>query len=81
MDLEYHYELRQSYRWGTYGKSGREPLKWVILRDIHDDHLENILIMVREHTMFFGPNILEVMESEQEYRRIKKIRVPFKFGH
>lgn len=29
--------------WGTYGKSGREPLKYVYLTDCEDDHLKAIL--------------------------------------
>lgn len=29
--------------WGTYGKSGKEPLKWVKLGDCDTEHLQNIL--------------------------------------
>ncbi len=29
--------------WGTYGKSGQEPLKWVRLMDCSTEHLEAIL--------------------------------------
>lgn len=75
-----HRYLRETYKWGTYGKSGNDPLKWVILKDIHDDHLQNIITMVQQFPRHYGPNILMVMLAEQEFRRIKKIKVPFKFG-
>jgi len=29
--------------WGTYGKSGKDPLRWVFLKDCTNDHLEAIL--------------------------------------
>jgi hypothetical protein len=29
--------------WGTYGKTGREPLKFVILKNMSDEHIEAIL--------------------------------------
>ena len=75
-----HTYLRETYKWGTFGKNGDEPLKCLILKEIHDDHLENILIMIRTHPRAFAPDILLVMAEEQEYRKKRKIRVPFKFG-
>jgi len=76
-----HRYLRETFKWGTYGVNGDEPLKWIILKDIHDDHLENILIMMRQHTSVYKSSTMMTMVTEQEFRRIKKIRVPFKFGH
>jgi hypothetical protein len=35
-------EARAKVLWGTYGKSGREPLKYVKLIDCSDEHLRNI---------------------------------------
>lgn len=29
--------------WGTYGKNGKEPLTWVLLKNCETDHLKNIL--------------------------------------
>ncbi len=75
-----HTYLRETYKWGTYGVNGDEPLKWLILKDIHDDHLANIITMVTTHSRSYHSSILMVMSDEQEYRKIKKIRVPFKFG-
>lgn len=36
-------DLIQVARWGTYGKGGKEPLKWVKLIDCETEHLEAIL--------------------------------------
>lgn len=30
-------------RWGTYGKNGDQPLRWVKLKDCETDHLQAIL--------------------------------------
>ena len=75
-----HNVTRQSFKWGTYGKSGRDPLKFLPLYEVHDDHLVNIIIMMREYPGTFNDMLLNIMLTEQEYRRSKKIRVPFKFG-
>jgi len=29
--------------WGTYGKSGKEPLRFVLLKDMSDEHIQAIL--------------------------------------
>jgi hypothetical protein len=36
-------EAQANLLWGTYGKSGKEPLKWVRLIDCETDHLQAIL--------------------------------------
>lgn len=36
-------ELIDKLVWGTYGKSGKEPRKWVLLKNCETDHLEAIL--------------------------------------
>lgn len=33
----------QTIRWGTYGKSGREPLSWIPICELSNSHLEAIL--------------------------------------
>jgi hypothetical protein len=39
---------RGGMKWGTYGKSQRNPLRWVMLSNMEDSHIRNILIDVRE---------------------------------
>ena len=29
--------------WGTYGKTGEDPLKWVVLKNMSDEHITAIL--------------------------------------
>lgn len=36
-------KIREVVKWGHYGKSGREPLQFVILKDMTTDHIESIL--------------------------------------
>lgn len=75
-----HQHIRETAKWGTFGKSGREPLKFLLIKEIHDDHLANVIPFIQRNLNHYGQNILNVMIDEQEYRRTKKIRVPFKFG-
>lgn len=35
--------LARIYKWGTYGKDGKQPLKWVKYIDLEPDHIEAIL--------------------------------------
>lgn len=34
---------REFMLWGTYGKDGKQPLKWVLFKDMANEHIENIL--------------------------------------
>lgn len=36
-------DLKKIARWGTFGPSGNDPLKWVKLIDCSTEHLEAIL--------------------------------------
>ncbi len=38
-----HSEIRKYFVWRTYGRYGDEPPKWVVLKDMTTEHLENIL--------------------------------------
>jgi len=35
--------VREWMIWGTYGKSGKDPLKYVILKNMSDEHIGAIL--------------------------------------
>jgi len=41
-------EIKNKLLWGTYGKSGKEPLKFVKLIDCEIEHLENILRNIKK---------------------------------
>ena len=38
-----HDTIRNNFEWGTYGKSGNEPLQWKLLKDLTDNHIRNIV--------------------------------------
>lgn len=38
-----HKELRKEVKWGTYGKHGNDPLRYVTLEHMTDDHIKAIL--------------------------------------
>lgn len=38
-----HYLRREHFHWGTRGKEGNEPLRWVALKNMDTDHIEAIL--------------------------------------
>jgi hypothetical protein len=81
-----HEYMRISFRWGTYGKSGNEPLRWISLDEISDDHLKNIIQHLWDNGEGLSPT-MALMITETVYRDdrgIKIIEIPnpkdFKFG-
>lgn len=38
-----HRILRKRMKWGTYGKSGKEPLRWMKLHCMTNEHIQAIL--------------------------------------
>lgn len=59
-----HVTIRSSFAWGTRGESGREPLSWVLLKDLDTDHICNIL-NTQKH---LKEHIIKVFEDELSYR-------------
>ena len=59
-----HEVLRDAVKWGTYGKNGDEPLKYVAISDMSTQHLQACLDTVK--TM--RPALRNVMQKEVEYR-------------
>ena len=45
--------VRDWMKWGTFGKSGREPLKWVVLKNMSDEHIEAILKTQKQISKFY----------------------------
>ena len=39
----YHQLIRQAFKWGTRGIDGKQPLTWLVLKDMATDHIEAIL--------------------------------------
>ena len=58
--------VRDWMTWGTYGKNGDQPLKFVILRDMSDEHIQAILDTQKQISRFYR------REFEKELRLRKK---------
>lgn len=58
-------EIRSYFHWGTYGKDGKQPRKFVALKDLESDHIQNIIETQRQVPDY----ILDVFETELAYRK------------
>ena len=66
--LSPHQEIREYMYRGSRGHSGKEPLCWIKLKDMEDDHLEKVLwynqdIGIQDHPFN------QVYKNEIEYRK------------
>lgn len=63
--------IRDEVTWGTYGKNGDQPLRYVPVSEMSNDHIQAVLdLQGRIH-----PNIREVLIMEREYRIENMIEV------
>ena len=64
LSTDEHSVIREVFKWGTYGIDGKQPLSYVILKDMSWDHIEAVLetqTQLREH-------IRQVFVNELDYR-------------
>lgn len=59
-----HQVVREHLYWGTYGKSGKEPLQYILLKDMETDHIQKILELRR-----VDPFYKKSFEEELECRK------------
>jgi hypothetical protein len=59
-----HDKIRDNFEWGSYGKSGKEELHYIVLKDINDDHLCAI-IKTQTH---LDTHIMKIFTDEVTYR-------------
>lgn len=59
--------------WGTYGKSGKDPLKYVKLFECETDHLNNIIKYQTKISDYYKINILYILEYRRLQTRKNKI--------
>lgn len=59
-----HEKIRENVDWGSYGKEGEEPLHYILLKDLTDEHLRSL-------TKYKGASkIMRVIfENEVAYRK------------
>ena len=60
-----HTELREAVKWGTRGKSGDEPTRFISIAEMDIDHIEACL----KTQPYMNPVIRRVMANEIEYRK------------
>lgn len=75
-DVIQHEFERQTVQWGSYGKNGDEPLTKRIIKNISNDHLENVIPFIQRLEKIYGRDMLNLMVHEKEYRVEKNIFVP-----
>ena len=59
-----HELIRERFSWGSYGKDGTEPLHYIKLKDITDEHLDAIMDMRHQ----LSKPIMRVFISESIHR-------------
>lgn len=58
-----HEELREHFKWGSRGVNGGEPLKWITLKDMTNEHINAIII--EGHGADY---VRELMKDEMQWR-------------
>ncbi len=61
-------QIREVFQWGTYGKNQDQPLKWIPLSTMTNEHIEAIF-----DNGDGGSKARELMELEISYRKHTKI--------
>lgn len=62
--LDPHDLLRCFVSWGTYGKKGDEPLRYVPVKDMSDEHIRNILNVNHQGSAWMR----NILKNELDYR-------------
>lgn len=60
-----HVKIREFFSWGSYGINGDEPLKYTLLKDITEDHLDALIKWTSES---YSSKIHKVFIDEKDYR-------------
>lgn len=64
LESDRHELKREWFAWGTRGKDGKQPLRWVHLKNMDTDHIEAIL----ETQHHIGDWLRKLFNDELEYR-------------
>lgn len=60
-----HEDIRKYFYWGTYGKDGKQPKKYVILKEMTNEHIKAILETQKQ---IHGTQVGVLFETELSYR-------------
>lgn len=58
-----HHLRREHFHWGSYGKQGNEPLRWIALKDMETDHIKAVLIIKPSESW-----LAQLLNDELKYR-------------
>lgn len=58
-----HITIRENFKWGTYGKDGKQPLERKLLSTLEDEHIKAILKLT-----YVKSHIKNIFENELIYR-------------
>ena len=64
-----HEVIRKVFKWRSYGKSGNEPARDTALKDLTDNHIQNILLT----QVNLDATVKWIFCNEQEYRKYHNI--------
>ena len=62
-------EIREHFKWGSYGKDGDQPMKTLRLFEMSDAHIRAILEGA------YPEHVVNILKRELDYRAIKKIYI------
>jgi len=65
---ESHTILRDFIEWGSYGKDGKGPLRYILVKDLEDDHINAIL----ESQHHISEKMRVLLLAELAYRKEMK---------
>ena len=60
-----HEAVREVATWGSYGKNGDEPLKYILIKDMTEEHIQNCL----NNCYRMHPHYREAFENELQWRK------------
>jgi len=69
--LNMGFEPRDVMLWGTYGKNGDQPLKYVFLKDMTNEHIQAIIDTQKS----ISDRYKIAFENELEYRKDNNIKI------
>ena len=66
-------DVRNKLLWGSYGKTGKEPLHWIRLKDMEENHIDNVLKMLENDGSERAKWRRDMMKQELKYRKLSLI--------
>ena len=65
-----HEVVREAATWGSYGKNGGEPLKYILIKDMTEEHILNCL----KNCYRMHPHYKVAFENELKWREVGGVK-------